>query len=155
MNIVLVQEITRFNILINVIKESLVDLQKAISGKLIMSNSLEDVFNSMIIGKVPILWVEKSYPSLKSLGNYVSDLCARIHFFQKWIDNGPPTVYWLSGFFFIQSFLTGILQNYSRKIQIPIDLIELDFEFTNKEPENILSKPVNYINSRIHLLLDL
>ena len=82
MNIVLVQELIRFNGLMSVIKESIINLKKAINGILVMSSSLEDVFDNMMLGKVPGMWAAKSYPSLKPLGSYINDLLRRINFFQ-------------------------------------------------------------------------
>ena len=42
-----------------------------------MSAELEDVFNNMLVGKVPAVWSAKSYPSLKPLGGYIADLFER------------------------------------------------------------------------------
>jgi dynein heavy chain, axonemal len=62
------------------------------------------------------------------LGGYIQDLKQRIEFFQTWIDEGAPVIFWISRFFFTQSFLTGALQNFARKYVIAIDKIVFDFE---------------------------
>jgi dynein heavy chain len=128
MNTVLTQELIRFNRLIIEVKTSLDDVQKAIKGLVLLSSELEAMGNSMVVGKVPKQWADVAYPSLKPLGSWVADLLERIAFLQSWMNQGSPPVYWVSGFFFTQAFITGTLQNFARKYSIPIDQAEFDFK---------------------------
>jgi dynein heavy chain len=98
------QELIRFNNLIREIRSSLINLGKAVKGLVVMNSELEEVFDSMLIGRIPSMWAKKSYPSLKNLGGYVSDLIVRISFLQTWITEGKaPNCFWISGFYFPQS----------------------------------------------------
>lgn len=149
MNTVLQQELLRFNKLTINIRATLNNLIRAIKGEVVMSLDLEEVGNSMFDNRVPALWMKSSYPSLKPLGSYINDLIKRLEFMNKWVLDEAPNCFWISGFFFTQSFLTGIKQNHARKYVIPIDQIVFDFEVvSNPEKTDTSQKAPDgcYIN---------
>ena len=134
MNTVLTQELLRFNNVVIELRSTLQQLVRAVKGLITMSGDLEQVANAMLIGQVPALWLNRCYPSLKPLGSFFDDFVKRLSFLQNWIDNGPPPVFWLSGFFFTQSFLTGTLQNYARKHKVANDTLGWNFVVRLDQP---------------------
>ncbi|KAH8387117.1 hypothetical protein KR093_004852, partial [Drosophila rubida] len=130
---VLVQEIDRFNIALGIIHDSLANLAKAIKGLVVMSEDLEMVFRALLANLVPAMWAKRSFLSIKPLPNYIVDFQRRIDFIQHWAENGAPRSYWISGFFFPQSFITGVLQTYARRRVLPIDSLKIDFQVIEME----------------------
>lgn len=109
MNTVLTQELDRFNNLVGLIRGSLSDMKKAILGEVLLSTDLEAALKTILDGKVPAMWLKKSYPSLKPLGGYIKDLKERLEFFQHWLDTQIPEYFWINKFYFTHGFLTGAL----------------------------------------------
>ncbi|KAL1139310.1 hypothetical protein AAG570_006296 [Ranatra chinensis] len=110
LDVVLLQEISRYNVLLIKMEKSLVDLKKGIQGFIVMSSELEEIFTCIYDGRVPSMWL-KAYPSLKTLGSWTYDLVLRVQHFSKWATKlKPPLLFWLSAFTFPTGFLTAVLQ---------------------------------------------
>merc|ERR1712151_664036 len=96
-----------------------------------MSVELDAMGTAMFNQKIPDMWQAKAYPSLKPLSAWTTELVQRLDFVSAWVADGAPPVFWISGFFFPQAFLTGTLQNFARKYQLPIDSVSFDFRLDN------------------------
>jgi dynein heavy chain len=146
MGVFIGQEIVRFNKLLQIMKKSLEELQKAIRGDVVMSLELEQMYTNFLIQKVPAKWVEFAYPSLKPLASWVNDLIERIAFVREWLSQGPRPCYWLSSFFFPQGFMTATLQIYARETKLAIDSLKFRTEVINMSKEQVTLKPKAGVN---------
>jgi len=128
------QEMARFNLLLKKMTGTLLDIQKAIKGTIVMTGELDDMFGAMTRDAVPGLWSGVGYPSLKPLSSWYEDMTQRVEFFRAWVETGTPITYWVSAFYFPQGFLTSVLQAYSRENMIPVD--QLSFEFNMEDTDD-------------------
>jgi len=124
---VLLQEMEKFNRLLNAMRASLRDLRDAIHGFIVMDEMLDIMYLSLQNNKVPPNWMKVGYPSLKPLASWFNDLISRIAFFYDWLTNGIPKSFWISGMFFPQGFMTGCLQTHARQYKIAIDRLAFSF----------------------------
>ncbi|XP_043264608.1 dynein axonemal heavy chain 7 [Colletes gigas] len=129
MNTVLIQELERYNTLLYEVRRSLDMLEKAVEGLIVMTPALEVLAIHILNAKIPPSWTKAcAYPTLKPLSGFVKDFLDRLNFFQKWLTEGMPKTFWISGFSFAHGFLTAATQNFARKYKIPIDQIDFDYK---------------------------
>ncbi|XP_029311197.1 LOW QUALITY PROTEIN: dynein heavy chain 2, axonemal [Cottoperca gobio] len=141
LNVVLLQEIQRYNSLLDTIISSLAELEKGIKGLVVMSSSLEETFHYIYDARVPPLW-EKAYPSLKPLAAWTRDLCQRVNQFAHWAEMAqPPNLFWLSAFTFPNAFLTAVLQSSARQHNISVDTLSWEFIVSTVDDRNLLYPP--------------
>uniref|UniRef100_A0A8C0I316 Dynein axonemal heavy chain 2 n=1 Tax=Balaenoptera musculus TaxID=9771 RepID=A0A8C0I316_BALMU len=141
LNVVLLQEIQRYNKLMETILFSLTDLEKGIQGLIVMSTSLEEIFNCIFDAHVPPLW-GKAYPSQKPLASWTRDLAMRVEQFELWASRArPPVIFWLSGFAFPTGFLTAVLQSSARQNNISVDSLSWEFIVSTVDDSNLVYPP--------------
>lgn len=78
---VLVQELTKFNRLLKKMKQSLIDIDLAIKGFIVMSEELDSMYLRVQNNQVPHNWAKVGYPSLKPLSSWFKDFVIRVAFF--------------------------------------------------------------------------
>ncbi|XP_054550811.1 dynein axonemal heavy chain 14 isoform X4 [Talpa occidentalis] len=87
------QEIGRFDKLLFIIHKSLNDLQLAMKGMIILTQELEEIYNSFLDMRMPALWLKYAYKSCKPLSSWVDDLIQRVNFFNTWAKMAYTAIY--------------------------------------------------------------
>ena len=120
LNIFLFQEIERLQKVIKKLKFDLSNLQSAVRGEVVLTNELQRTINSMYDARVPHVWAwtpgsdEFSWIS-STLGLWFASLLDRDAQERKWLNEGRPPCYWLTGFKNPAGFLTAMKQEVTRQ----------------------------------------
>ena len=83
--VVLLQELERFNNLINRMDRSLKELKRALAGEVGMSAELDDVSRALFNGQIPGIWRKLAPATLKSLANWMLHFLQRHNQYMKWV----------------------------------------------------------------------
>ncbi|XP_049782831.1 dynein axonemal heavy chain 5 [Schistocerca cancellata] len=113
MNIFLRQEIDRIQRVIRTVQTTLCDLKLAIDGTIVMSQGLRQSLDAMYDARIPESWQKVSWESA-TLGFWYTELLERDAQFRRWCTHGRPNVFWMTGFFNPQGFLTAMRQEVTR-----------------------------------------
>lgn len=120
LNIFLSQEIQRFNMVLGIVKKTMVDMIEAIDGNVSMTPDIVDSINAVFDFRVPRKWqydptgAEISWLTA-SLSGWIKGLLDRHHQLSNWINKERPPSFWLTGFFNPQGFLTSMKQEVTRQ----------------------------------------
>lgn len=106
-----------------------------------MSNECDEIFESLLLNRIPLSWQKICYSSHKPLSSWYDDLLLRIEFMRGWLMNGHPAAFWISGMFYPQGFITGVLQNYARDTGIPVSEITFNHKVMDKPLSEITRGP--------------
>lgn len=128
--IVLLQELERWNTLVTVMGTSLIDLARALKGEIGMSDELESIADALFNGFLPAMWAGKAPKTEKPLSSWIAHFEDRHTQYKDWIDNGQPAVVWLSGLHIPESLLTALVQTTCRRKGWPLDKSALATEVT-------------------------
>jgi dynein heavy chain len=113
--VVLVQEIERYETLVQKMVAQLSDLRKALKGEIGMSQQLDELGTSMFNGMLPASWKSLAPQTEKPLGSWMEHLLRRYRQYDDWSRNCEPTVFWFSGFHIPESLLSAIIQTSCRR----------------------------------------
>jgi dynein heavy chain len=141
LSIFLGQEVDRIQEVLKLCREDLQDLKLAIDGTIIMSSRLQQALDALYDARVPNNWTKISWPAM-TLGLWFSEVVARVQQYTSWVFDGRPTVYWLSGFFNPQGFLTAVRQEITRMHNgWALDSVKLQPEVMKQMKEDVSSGP--------------
>jgi len=98
LTVTLRQEIDCVNIVIRLTTQTLKNLRLAIAGTIALSGDLIEALDCLFNARIPGSWLKKSWEAA-TLGNWFTGLLMRFDQLNKWINNGRPKGYWLTGFF--------------------------------------------------------
>jgi len=115
LEVVLLQEIERFENLVKRMVGNLRDLKRALKGEIGMGQMLDELGTSLFNAQLPHVWAQVAPATQKPLGSWVEHYLKRYKQYSDWTTKGDPTVFWLSGLHVPESLLSALVQASCRR----------------------------------------
>merc|ERR1740130_2073001 len=161
LNIFLGQELQRFQMVLSIVRRTMVDMIDAIDGSIIMTPEIVDSINMVFDFRVPRKWqydptgAEISWLT-PSLAGWIKGLMDRHYQLNNWISKERPPSFWLTGFFNPQGFLTAMKQEVTRQkktwaldeVEYTSDVLK---EIIQGDDGRIEGKSINHPQEGVHI----
>lgn len=139
--VVLLQELERYNLLINKMSSSIMDLKRALKGEIGMSVDLDILGSSFFNGLLPPMWSKLAPQTQKNLVNWIAHFERRLRQYKDWIEIEEPKVIWLSGLHIPESYLTALIQTTCRSKGWALDKSTMYTNVTtHRDPKEITKR---------------
>jgi dynein heavy chain len=112
--VVLLQELERWNALVIRMAGSLEDLVRALVGEIGMSDVLDALGDALFNGRFPDMYRRLAPDTEKPLGSWMGHFGKRQAQYEGWIESGEPACMWMSGIAVPESYLTALIQSTAR-----------------------------------------
>mmetsp|Transcript_25191 Transcript_25191/g.84661 ORF Transcript_25191/g.84661 Transcript_25191/m.84661 type:complete len:4540 (+) Transcript_25191:178-13797(+) len=140
--VVLLQELERWNLLAIRMALSLADLQRAFKGEIGMSDELDALGASLYDGFIPGGWRKLAPDTEKPLGSWMAHYLTRHRQYEAWINDGEPQCIWLAGLGIPESYLTALVQTTCRACNWPLDKSTQQTSVTQFRSAEDISEPL-------------
>merc|ERR1711964_729159 len=140
--VVLLQELERWNALVARMVVTLRNLQKALKGMIGMSADLDDLAGALNNGQIPAAWRKLAPATRKNLGRWLVHFEMRYEQFRRWVEIGEPNSMWLAGLMVPESYVSALVQITCRKYVWPLDRSTIFTRVTKfTHPDQIKAPP--------------
>jgi dynein heavy chain len=136
--VVLTQEIERYNRLSSLMYQNLGDLKKALKGEIGMTPLLDEIGTSLFNGQLAPTWTKRAPQTEKPLGSWMEHYVRRYNQYNDWTNKGDPKVFWMSGLHIPESLLSALVQASCRRRGWALDKSTLYTEITKwRDPNDV------------------
>jgi dynein heavy chain len=127
LNMFLFQEIERLDVILRIVRKTMVELVLAIKGEIIMTPQLQEALQMISNGRPPTHWFKDASGALiawttSELAGWLDGLQLRYEQYHTWLMGKNdvkrrPDTFWMTGFFNPQGFLTCVKQEVTRRMK--------------------------------------
>jgi len=128
-NMYLLQEMNRYNVLIEIIHNTIAEISKFLKTGKLMSPSLEKIYASLAAGQIPEEFT--GYPWNHPIAEWVTTFKARYDYIYNWLKTGATKTYWLKAFIYPKGLLNALLMTSAQRTGKEVENLSLAVQITS------------------------